>query len=284
MTLHRLHVILFPALMAALLLQFFAVWPAGAEVPALKSSVVSIDLPESYADAVRLEIDNGRFSDYSVAALVLAVQNIDFRNGTLQGMAADITGGEFDYLFVDTMAIRTDAFSFDTFQLLNEQRFVLDKPITGTVRLTVSEENLTRFIKHPRTVGKLEKAISKETGGLKLITFGNPEIDLDSGNRIRLSLITYFGGELAIPMEMEGQLALNEGTIEIQDLEVSTQKEKLPLPIDVVDVIEDELNDLIDLRDLAGKHFAIHASSLEMDRDALTVGGHAIFSRLSFGK
>ena len=265
------HFIPFTALFAALLLQFFAVSPALAQAPALQSSVVSVDLPESYADLMRLEIVNGRFSDYSVGKMSIGAQNIDLRNGTLDSLVADLHNGEFDHLFVDTMAIHTDAFSFDTFQLLNKQRFELDRPITGTVALTLSEASLNRFIRHPRTIGKLESAIQKQTGGMKLVTFGNPSLDLYSRNRVRLSLTANFAGAATIPMEMEGKLVLADETLKIKDLEISSQKEKLPLPVDLVSVIETQLNNMINIRKLGGKTFAIHGKSLDMGKDAFTV-------------
>jgi hypothetical protein len=89
--------------------------------PIKAGGVMALDLPDSSAQSVSLDIVKGRFSSYSVGRVTLTGSGIDFRNGTLQGLKADIAEGDFENLLVDKLSLLAPAFSFDTMQLLNNQ-------------------------------------------------------------------------------------------------------------------------------------------------------------------
>src|SRR5689334_19867822 len=69
--------------------------------PLRAGGVAVIDLPDSSAQSVTLDIVKGRFADYSVGKLSLTGSGIDFRSGTLQGLKTDIRDADFDNLMVD---------------------------------------------------------------------------------------------------------------------------------------------------------------------------------------
>ncbi|MGE0200460.1 MAG: LmeA family phospholipid-binding protein [Candidatus Melainabacteria bacterium] len=275
---------IFPLLLSSLLLAPMAAPAALAESAAMQLGTAAVDLPDSTAQTVRLELDQARFSEHSVGKLILSLKDVDFRQGQLSSLGAELHDGQFDQVVVDAMNIDTDAFSFDTFELLNHRRFVLDQPITGRVSLSLSEDSLNRFITNPRTLKKLEDAIKKQTGGIKLVTFSNPSIRLYKDKYVQLAMNTVVAGGVVVPMQMQGKLGLKSGNLQIQNLELTSEKNQLNLPVDVVNLLEDKLNDLINLEKLGKKDFIIHADSMSIKKGVIALNGSAKFTRLSFGK
>ncbi len=252
---------------------------------ALSVGVSAVDLPNSSADAVKVEIDKGTFSDFKVGKVALTANHINFHDGTLSALVADVRDGEFDRIWVDKLLITTQAFSFDPFELMNHQRFVLDQAITGAVKVHVSEESLNNFLTHPDNIKSIEKRLAKQTGGMKLLTLSNPKLDVLSRDRVRLNLTIVFGGNLALPMEALGKLMVSEeGNLKFKDLKISSQESKLPIPVDVMSVIEKELNRMIDLKRFGKKHFRIIAQDIDFDGNVIKIDGVATFTKLEFGK
>ena len=163
--------------------------PSGATMhaPIKAGGVMALDLPDSSAQAISLDITKGRFSDYSVGRVIVSATGMDFKNGTLQSLKTDITDGLFENVPVQKLGINVPGFSFDTMQLLNTHTFVLTQPVNGKVSLTLTEEGINRFLGNPKTIQKIEKSITKQTGGLKLITFANPNFTLMGGGKIKIS-------------------------------------------------------------------------------------------------
>jgi hypothetical protein len=252
--------------------------------PAIKAGgVVALDLPDSSAQSVSLDILKGRFSDYSVGRVTLTGSGIDFRNGTLQGLKADILAGDFDNLLVDKLALVAPAFSFDTMQLLNNRAFVLSQPVTAKVNLVLSEAGLNRFLANPKTLSKIEKAIQKQTGGLRLVTFSNPTFNLVGGNKIKLNVTGVVAQGLIVPLQMDGRLAIQEGQLSIQDMRIASGGSDLALPLDVAKSFQSKINELIDFKRLGKNSMVITADSMKVSGKTLTIDGHAQLTKLQFG-
>ncbi len=252
--------------------------------PAIKAGgIMALDLPDSSAQSVSLDIVKGRFSDYSVGRIVLTGSGIDFRNGTLQGLKANILEGDFDNLLVDKLSLVTPAFSFDTMQLLNNRAFVLSQPVTAQVSLAITEAGINRFLANPKTLGKIEKSLQKQTGGLKLITFSNPSFSLLGGNKVKLNLTGIVAQGLAVPLEMTGKLALQDGQLSLQNLQMASGGNDLNLPMDVSKTFQDKINELIDLKRLGKNSMVIYADSMKVSGKTLNIEGHATLTKLQFG-
>jgi hypothetical protein len=252
--------------------------------PAIKAGgVVALDLPDSSAQSVSLDILKGRFSDYSVGRVTLTGSGIDFRNGTLQGLKADILAGDFDNLLVDKLVLVTPAFSFDTMQLLNHRTFVLSQPVTAKVNLVLSEAGLNRFLANPKTLSKIEKAVQKQTAGLKLVTFSNPTFNLAGGNKIKLNVTGVVAQGLVVPLQMDGRLAIQAGQLSIQDMHIASGGSDLELPLDVAKSFQSKINELIDFKRLGKNSMVITADSMKVSGKALTIEGHALLTKLQFG-
>lgn len=252
--------------------------------PAVKAGgVVALDLPDSSAQSVSLDIVKGRFSDYSVGRITLTGSGVDFRNGTLQGLKADILQGDFENLLVDKLSLLAPAFSFDTMQLLNNRAFVLSQPVTAKVNLAISEAGINRFLANPKTLGKIEKAVQKQTGGIKLVTFSNPSFNLLGGNKIKMNVTGIVAQGLAVPIEMTGRLAIQAGQLSIQDMQIASGGNDLELPLDVAKSFQSKINELIDFKRLGKNSMVITADSMKVNGKTLNIDGHATLTKLQFG-
>jgi hypothetical protein len=185
--------------------------------PIKAGGVAVLDLPDSSAQSVTLDIVKGRFADYSVGRLTLLASGIDFRNGTLQGLKADIRDADLENLRVERLQMDTPPFSFDTMQLLNNRTFVLSQPVSAQVNLQISEDSINHFLANPKTLAKIEKAIQKQTGGLKVLTFSNPNLTFGGGNRIKLTVNGIIAQGLAVPLEMIGKLGIRAGQLRLRN-------------------------------------------------------------------
>lgn len=251
--------------------------------PIRAGGIVSLDLPDSSAQSVSLDIVKGRFSDYSAGRITLTGSGIDFRNGTLQGLKADVAQGDFDNLVVDKLSLAVPAFSFNTMELLNNHTFVLAQPVTAQVNVQISEAGLNRFLANPKTLEKIEKAINKKTGGLNLFSFTNPSMNLMSGNRVKLNVTTLVAQGISVPLEMTGKLGIANGQLGIQNLAVSSGGSDVHLPGDVAKVFQDQINKLIDFKRLGKNNFIMQAESMKVTGNGLSIDGHATLTRLAFG-
>lgn len=259
--------------------------PAGAKVaPAIKSGgVVALDIPDSSAQAVTLDILKGRFSEYSVGRIKLTGEGIDFRNGTLQALKAEVAEGDFDNLVVDSLKMATPAFSFDTMALINQRTFILSQPVSAKVNLVITEAGLNRFLANPKTMGKIEKAIQKKTGGVKLITFSNPSLNLLGGEKVKMNVTGVVAEGLAVPIEMTGKLGIQNGQIAISNLAVSSGGNDMQLPVDVAKSFQDRINEMIDFKRLGKNNFVINAQSMKLNGKQLQIEGNATLTKLQFG-
>lgn len=271
---------LLPLLSAAAIL----LAPAAQAAEVLSSGVSAVDIPVSSAKSVTLDIEDGQFSDYLAQRITLTARGIDFREGTLSGLTTNVHHATFDQIRFDDLRLQTGPFSFNTMELLNRQRFVLDQAVTANVELRITEQDLNFFIQHPATLSKIEQAIAKKTGGLNLISFSQPRIDLLGGGNIRLYVTSLVAQGLAVPMEMSGKLALKNGDLALSNLKLVSQKEEVPLPVNITGPFQDRLNEMISFKKLGKKSMVINGTSMNMTRDQLTVTGTAALTRLEFGK
>jgi hypothetical protein len=244
---------------------------------------MALDLPDSSAQSVSLDIVKGRFADYSVGRLTLTGSGVDFRGGTLQSLKADIAEGNFDNLLVDKLQILAPAFSFDTMQLLNNRTFVLAQPVTAKVGITLSEAGINRFLANPKTLEKIEKAIRKQTGGIKLVTLSNPSLSLAGGGRVKVNVTSTVAQGLTVPLEMVGKLNIKGGQLVISDLAMSSGGNNVQMPLDLAASFQEKINEMIDFRRLGKNSLVITADSLKQSGKTLTIDGHATLTRLQFG-
>jgi hypothetical protein len=251
--------------------------------PLKAGGVAVIDLPDSSAQSVTLEIVKGRFADYSVGKFSLTGSGIDFRSGTLQGLKTDISGGDFDNLLVDRLQMAAPAFAFDTMQLLNNHTFVLTQPVTAQVNLQISEDGINRFLSNPKTLSKIEKSIQKQTGGMKLLTFNSPNLTFQGGNKVRMTMNATVAQGLAVPMEMTGKLGIVNGQIGLSDLNILSGGNQIQLPVDVASTFQDKINELIDFKRLGKNSLVITADNMKVSGKTLIIDGHATLTRLQFG-
>lgn len=256
---------------------------ARAEEKVLASGVAAIDIPQTKAKLVQLELNDAKFSEFGVNKLTLSLHDVDFQQGSLSSLGIDLANGDFDPILVDRMTVNTQAFQFDPFALMNQRRFELAQPITGSVTLAISENSLNRFLKNPKTIGKIENAIQKKTGGIKLVSFQNPSLRLLKGNEVEVDMTATVAEGIAVPVQILGELALKDQNLAFTNLRMNSQDNAVPLPTDISRVMEKQLNDMINLEKLGKKSFVIRANSLKMKKGLVEVAGNATFTRLEIG-
>ena len=259
--------------------------PSGATMhaPIKAGGVMALDLPDSSAQAISLDITKGRFSDYSVGRVIVSATGMDFKNGTLQSLKTDITDGLFENVPVQKLGINVPGFSFDTMQLLNTHTFVLTQPVNGKVSLTLTEEGINRFLGNPKTIQKIEKSITKQTGGLKLITFANPNFTLMGGGKIKITVNSTVAQGLAVPLQMLGSLGIRNGQLEVTNLTMSSSGNNVQLPVDLAATMQSKINELIDFKRLGKNSLVIYADTMKQTGKSLMLNGHATVTRLKFG-
>lgn len=266
-----------------------ALWAAPpialGEEDALELNVKSVDLPDSHADRFHVEVDGARFGDDSARQLAVTLRNINFREGRLGSINADISDATLGNVPVAQLHLtagnKAGGFAFDSFELLNNRRLVLSEATPATVTLEVTEDNLNRFLSSPKTLSKLEGALAKKTAGLSLVRFTNPSLDLISRDRVKMNVNMVLGEALNTPLEMVGQLDLDDGRLQFKNMTVNSNGSTLP--VDVASILQSQMNKLIDFNKLGDKYVVIYANNMRMGRKTLLLDGTATLKRLEFG-
>jgi hypothetical protein len=241
-----------------------------------------MDLPVSSADQLQIVLTNARFDRESVGQLNLSLRGLNLRDGMLQGMTAKVSDGRFDNIPVKLLELTSGAFSFDTMTFLNQRKFVLDRPVQGNVTLQVTEADLNTFLKAPETVERLEKAISKRTGNIRLVRLTQPELVFLGKNNLQMKMTLSVGEAIASPMVADGSLTLRNGSPVFSLKQISSGN--VPLPVDVATLVEKEMNKLLDFQKLGKGSVTINANTLDVTKKLITLKGTATVNKLSFGK
>jgi hypothetical protein len=239
------------------------------------------DIPAGSADSVRFDIQKGRFAEQSVDKLSLTATGIDFKQGKLQGLSANMMNAQFDALVLDAMSLTTGAFTFDPMELMNRRRFLLSQPVAGQVQIKLSEAHLNQYFSHPHTLEKLEKAANKKLGNIGLIKLSNPNLSLLGKNSLKAIMMLSLGGAVGTPVELVGNLNLNQGKIVLSDVNLTSNG--TALPFDLVSVFTSKFNEAIDLEKLGKKTFVVNVNKLTTVGKTLDLSGNVRLTKLEFG-
>ncbi|MDX2085410.1 MAG: LmeA family phospholipid-binding protein [Candidatus Melainabacteria bacterium] len=251
---------------------------ATAKPGLVTAGVQGYALPNAGVEAVRVDLKKGFFAGFSADHMVLNLQGINLQHGSMQTLHALMEDAFLDFVPLDRVEIHTNAFQFDTFQLINNRRIVLDRPIAGHVNLQLTEQNLNVLLAQPKTKEKLERAIAKQTGNLKLVEINAPVLEMLGKDKFRLTFQTAMAGALTVPVEMEGTLALRQGELSFSNLQMVSAG--LPLPVDLAKVLEAHLNKVLDFKTLGGRYFDLKATRLDTQHKKITLEGTATLTQL----
>jgi hypothetical protein len=160
---------------------------------------------------------------------------------------------------------------------------VLSQPVTAKVAIALSEAGVNRFLSNPKTLDKIEKAIRKQTGGIKLVTFSNPSMSLMGGGRVKVNVTGTVAQGIAVPLEMIGKLGIQDGQLAISNLAMPSGGNNVQMPLDLASSFQSKINELIDFRRLGKNSLVITADSLKQNGKILTIDGHATLTKLQFG-
>jgi hypothetical protein len=255
--------------------------PSLAQAPISAGGTAVIDLPSGAAETMRLEIQKGRFAEQSVERLSLMAQGIDFKQGALRQLTAELNNALFDTLPLDALKIVTGPFAFSPQELLGHRRFMLDKPVNASVQLRITEKNMNDFFSNPRLIEKLEKSIAKKTGNISLFKISNPSLTLLGKNRLRCQMNVSLAGAVSSPIEMIGLLGLKNQKLALQDVALTANGTSLPF--DMASTFQSRFNEAIDFERIGKKTFQIQANKLTQSGKAFDVQGQVALTRLEFG-
>lgn len=254
---------------------------ADAMEPISAGSVTAVDFPDASAGEISITLDAARFGKQAVGHVVLKAKQLDLNAGLLSSLNLDLKNGQFgDRLQLADFNVVTEAFQFDSFELLNKQRFVLSAPVEGQVALHLTEENLNEYLGHEKTLKQINKAITKQLGGFQLVKLAQPHFTIMPQQKLALSINAVLGGSVAIPLNLLGQLEVIDGNIQLQNLSVVSQQTQLP--IEVSGIIEQQLNKVINLEKLSSDKFKLRATKLETRSHQAYINGTAQIEMLSF--
>jgi len=255
------------------------VWAAE---PISAGSITAVDLPDAKAKIVTIELDTARFDRQSVGHLTLKANNLDLREGTLDNLNLSIKNGQFgDRLQLTYFNVITGGFAFDSFELLNHQRFILNAPVEGTVSVRLTEANLNEYLAHPKTLEKINKAIAKQTGGIQLVRLTEPHFGILPQQKLQLDINAVIGESVVLPLRLIGHIALVSGDLQLENLSVVSEATQLPL--EVAGLLQEQLNKIISVKRFNSNDFQMSASHLETHSHELNLSGNARIAALKLG-
>lgn len=262
--------------------------------PIVVPPLTFVDVNTGRFGKLELDIEDGQFGDGACDNLHLVARKLDLREGVLQSLDIGITSCHVQDFIIDKLTLVTNgSMRFDTGVLFNQKMFQFTEPVSATVSAEISQESLNKFLNAPSTLDRLSltaksKATNLVAGLLGGKTFGvslsDAKLLLGKGNSVNLTMASKIGvGEMAmaIPLEMNSRLALEDGWVQLQDTQLKTAGQEISPQMSKMIV-----NKVNSLAKWGTKSDDIHFRFTEMKMKAgkgFTLRGTAEVNRLRFG-
>lgn len=208
--------------------------------PIVVPPLTFVDVNTGRFGKLELDIEDGQFGDGACDNLHLVARKLDLREGVLQSLDIAITNGHLQDFIIDKLTLVTNgSMRFDTGVLFNQKMFQFSEPVAASVTAEITQESLNKFLNAPSTLDRLSlTAKSKATnlvagllGGKSFgITLSDAKLFLGKGNSINLTMASKIGvGDMAmaIPLEMNSRLALDDGWVQLQDTQLKTAGQEI---------------------------------------------------------
>lgn len=215
-------------------------WGNG-QAPVVLPPVTFVDINTGRFGKLEINLIDGVFMDGSADNINLVAQNMDLSQGTLASLNINIKGGHFQDFIVDSLTLSTQGtLNFDTAALLNKKTLQFNSPAIARVSAVISQKSLNAFLNSPRTLDRL--AVTAQKKGAALIagllgpnanfglTVGQASAQLLPQNRMILAAQAKLGiGQMAvaIPLELNTQLGLENGWVAMSDTHLSTSGQEI---------------------------------------------------------
>jgi Protein of unknown function (DUF2993). len=262
--------------------------------PIVVPPLTFVDVNTGRFGKLELDIEDGQFGDGACDNLHLVARKLDLREGVLQSLDIGITNCHVQDFIIDKLTLVTNgSMRFDTGVLFNQKMFQFSEPVSATVSAEISQESLNKFLNAPSTLDRLSlTAKSKATnlvagllGGKSFgVSLSDAKLLLGKGNSVNLTMASKIGvGEIAmaIPLEMNSKLSLENGWVQLQDTQLKTAGQEISPQMSKMIV-----NKVNSLAKWGTKSDDIHFRFTEMKMKAgkgFTLRGTADVNRLRFG-
>ncbi len=209
--------------------------------PILAPPISFVDINSGRFGKLDIDMEDGQFLDGAAKELHITARNLDLNEGVLKSLDINVNGGTFQDFTIDQLSLTTAGdLNFDTGILLNHKILRFTTPAQAQVTATISQDSLNRFINSPRTLDRLSYSATKpggmlgnllgSMGGNVGFSLTQGDIKLTKSNSVNMNLVTRVGlGQVGVPfpVAIKAKLGLNDGWVEMQDTEVSTNGQAL---------------------------------------------------------
>jgi hypothetical protein len=218
---------------------------ATAVEPVVVPPISFIDVNSGRFGKLEIDLENGQFLDTAVDKLHLIARDFDVQPGTLKSLNIYVQGGHIHDFIFDKLTMNTAGeLKFDPGTLLNHRLLQFTEPAQAEVMVTISQKSLNEFLSSPKTLEHLSVSATRKAGaiaslaslvGIKInqlgLTVDSASLKLMRHNQFKFDFVSKVGlGQLGLPIsgEIQGQLALQDGSLTIIEPHVITGGQEIP--------------------------------------------------------
>lgn len=213
--------------------------PSG-QAPVVVPPISFVDVNSGKFGKLEIDLEAAQFLDGAVDHMHLIARDMDLREGVLKSLDVTAQGAHIGDFIVDKFTMTTSgAMRFDTGVLFNQKILQFIEPTTADVTAEISQESLNKFINSPSTLDRLGASVAKKAGAFAQllgsmgnigVTVSNGSIVLGKNNQVSVKVDARVGmGEMAvpIPVEVQSQLALQDGWVQVTDSKLLTSGQEI---------------------------------------------------------
>jgi hypothetical protein len=213
--------------------------------PVVVPPISFIDVNSGRFGKLEIDLEDGQFLDTAVDKLHLLAKKLDVQTGTLESLNIAVEGGHIHDFIFDKLKMETDGdLKFDAGILLNHRLLQFEHPAQANVSVIISQTSLNQFLNSPRTLQRLSTSANRKANalaglaslvGIKVNQIGlsidSASVKLARHNQFKMDFVSKVGlGDLGLPItgQIQGQLALQDGSLTIADAHIITAGQEIP--------------------------------------------------------
>lgn len=251
----------------------------------LKTGSKVLEVPTGGIGLLDLTLKNASLATLRADGLRLTLKQVVFKTGSTEQLSLDLTNALVEGLLVEQASLISQPIAFNAFEFLNNKRLLFLQPVAASFNAHLTQESLSTFLATPQVQAALEKALSKQTGGLVGLSLTNPVVrftgktrfTLDATVGVRDKFLT--GATLSSPVKLEGNVGLLNGKPSIQNLQLISNAQ--PIPVDLAAILGSQLNQALNPDRLLQKQgIILTLTKLEASGNRLSLQGQALLTKL----
>jgi hypothetical protein len=214
--------------------------PAG-QGPVVVPPISFVDVNSGKFGKLEIDLEAAQFLDGAVDHMHLTARDMDLREGVLKSLDLSAQGAHIQDFIIDKFTLTTQgSMRFDTGVLFNQKILQFVEPTQADVTAEITQESLNKFLNTPSTLDRLSASVVKKAGALANlfggnipaigVTVSNGSLVLGKNNQVNVKIDAKVGvGEMAmpIPVEVQSQLALIDGWVQVTDSKLLTSGQEI---------------------------------------------------------